>query len=126
MRFKPSLLGLSFVAVALVAASACSDQAEGERCSTDNNDSDCASGLRCQLLSGLGRTGDTATAGVCCPISGPATTAACTAQQGVIPADGGPNGRADAHVSTTPDTGTTPVPGPEASVPTDAAPAAHD
>jgi hypothetical protein len=116
MRFKRSLLGLSLVGVALVLGSACSEQAEGERCSKDNRDSDCAAGLTCRLLSALGRTGDTAKAGVCCPISGPATTEACTAQQSAIP--DGP--------TTTRDAGTGTGSRPEASIPTDATPLTHD
>ena len=89
MRFKRSLSSLSFVVAALLVASACSDQAEGERCSKDNGDTDCASGLSCKLLLELGVTGDRATAGVCCPLNGPATSEACVAQQREVPDGGG-------------------------------------
>ncbi|HEX7669780.1 MAG TPA: hypothetical protein VF395_09365, partial [Polyangiaceae bacterium] len=89
MRFKPSLLGLSFVALALLAASACSDQAEGDRCAPENNDTDCASGLICKRLSELGVTGDARKTGVCCPPpnGSPPTSPYCLGQNSQIPGD---------------------------------------
>ena len=130
MRHKRSLSGLPFVAVALLVASACSDQAEGDRCSKDNGDTDCASGLICKQLSELG--GGAAGAGVCCPPpnGSPATTEVCLGQKSQIPGDGGPAGSAGSSGS--PDAQTPPIPDaspgplPEASLTVDAQTAAHD
>jgi hypothetical protein len=73
-------------------APGCSNQSEGERCDTndDNNgNDDCAAGLQCYPKADL--VGNGATTDVCCPagLVG-ATTAVCTKQEN------GPAGSADA------------------------------
>jgi hypothetical protein len=76
---------------ALVAVAACSNEAEGEPCSRDNNNDDCQDGYAC--VTPL-NTHATNASYVCCPGEGQTpTTAACMANGAVdsgnpIPPDG--------------------------------------
>jgi hypothetical protein len=74
-----ALLVPAFLAVLI--ASACSSQGEGDYCDQANGDNDCASGLKCTPAPGLAtQTNNTR----CCPISTPPTTEACTTPTGTI------------------------------------------
>jgi hypothetical protein len=68
------------VAVALAAASACSNQGQGERCDKNNNDADCSAGLVCTSASLLA-PGLPVGSAICCPVAGqPVTVDACRSQ----------------------------------------------
>jgi hypothetical protein len=84
MRRPLRLFALPLVAMAVVGASAGSDQAEGERCDLGNGNSDCQAGLVCKSLQSLHYPG---TSAVCCPPS--PTTAVCLGQGASLPEDGG-------------------------------------
>jgi hypothetical protein len=56
------VLAAASVLVVSLAVSACSNQAEGERCDRLNNDDDCQEGLVCKPGTELGSNADT-----CCP-----------------------------------------------------------
>jgi len=100
MRHLKRSFGLLLIAGAVAAASACSNQAEGQRCDKNSGDSDCAGGLVCttQTATASGSS-TTATAGelpraICCPPQGQsATTAACSAVNNGF--DAGPSTLAD-------------------------------
>jgi len=63
---------------ALVLLVACSRQEEGDRCSTENDDNDCESGLRCLDWHDL-RGGDADHVSRCCPPEGePISNERCT------------------------------------------------
>lgn len=78
-RIRFGVLVVAFVALW---AGACSNQGEGERCSLDNNNEDCASGLRCQKIEGQDSP-------LCCPPPDrPSTVAACIPGQVYRPDSG--------------------------------------
>ena len=81
----PAVLLLAFMG-ALSATAACSNQGEGEVCSTANGNNDCQDGLFCQSPA-PGVPPTLVNAARCCPIP-PAqpTTAACSHSTGVIEA----------------------------------------
>jgi hypothetical protein len=82
------LWGLSVVALVLVSASACSDQAEGERCDQQNGSNDCSAGLVCTPVPQSLKA--PAGASICCPPPGTsATVAACRTGSASILTDGG-------------------------------------
>lgn len=68
MNRPPSFRGLLFalaVALAAVAPASCGKQGEGERCTVENGNEDCDTGLVCVSGAELGQSSD-----VCCPESG--------------------------------------------------------
>jgi hypothetical protein len=80
--------------LALVPATGCSNQGEGERCNTlsDNNGAeDCQSGLVCTAVGNLGiKPFEGAGDGRCCPLAREtAMTAVCKLSVGAIPSDAG-------------------------------------
>lgn len=67
------------VTLGLMGAVACSNQGEGERCDQNNDNEDCASGLRCQKIEGQSSP-------LCCPPVGqPASVSACIPGQPLLP-----------------------------------------
>lgn len=88
-NFWPFLVKTSAMRLALLplvgflVLSACSKQAEGERCSTDNGDDDCESGLSCVSSTVLKSSSD-----LCCPASG-ATDPGCVPGQDTGAGGGG-------------------------------------
>ena len=91
MRHRRGSFGLVLLAMALVSASACSNQNEGERCDKLNGNDDCESGLVCTTLSNFTSSSGSSSAGgqasqggvlpaVCCPPQGQRVSAqVCTA-----------------------------------------------
>jgi hypothetical protein len=90
MPQKRTLWGLPLLAAALVVANACSDQGEGERCSKDNDNTDCAAGLVCTQAANLSGSAPIGSALCCPPIGVPPTVDACQPKIGVG-LDGGGN-----------------------------------
>ena len=89
MRRSRLLLALGFLGAALISASACSDQAEGERCDPNNGDSDCNSGLICTKFVSL-NIASASGAAICCPPAGqPTTTTICQNQGNNLSTDAG-------------------------------------
>jgi hypothetical protein len=108
MRQKRTFWGFPLVAAALLVASACADQAEGERCDPKNGDADCSSGLVCTVADKLNRAEPSKSA-LCCPSSN-ATADACQLKSGgtgLTDAGRRPDG---ATPVTKPDTSVTPSP----------------
>jgi hypothetical protein len=99
MRFRLAPLLSVPLFAAVVAFSACSNEAEGEPCSPDNGNDDCVNGLACIPPRNSHATN---AADVCCPPDPTqATTPECTANGSV---DGGNPAPPDG--STMPDTST--------------------
>ena len=71
-RARSSTLLSMILTSALVLAAGCSKQGEGERCSTDNGNADCADGLECTSSKKLLGPAD-----ICCPTSGGSNDPAC-------------------------------------------------
>lgn len=90
MRQKRTLFSVPLLAAALVVANACADQGEGERCSKDNDNADCAAGLVCTQAANLSGSGPTGSALCCPPIGVPATVDACQARVVLFLDGGGP------------------------------------
>ncbi len=80
MRIRSLLRVLAIASVAIVAASACSNQGEGQRCDPNNNSNDCTSPNVCtrSTNSSIEPSGSA----ICCPPKGqPITSEAC---QGIV------------------------------------------
>jgi hypothetical protein len=76
MRVRLAPLLVAPLLAAFVAVAACSNEAEGEPCSTDNGNNDCQDGLECIPPRNQQATNAT---DVCCPPNpAQATTPACT------------------------------------------------
>ncbi|HVW26510.1 MAG TPA: hypothetical protein VHC69_14175 [Polyangiaceae bacterium] len=77
MRHRKGWFSLILLVLGVSAASACSNQGEGQRCDKNSGDSDCASGLVCKTIPGS--MAGSLPESVCCPLNQSATTTACSA-----------------------------------------------